>query len=218
MFSSPRRPSTSADGIAAPAVVIVIAAIAVVAAVAAVAFGVISAPSSPVASPSPSPSVPVASPAPSVDAPEPTAVPTPVVTPKPTVPVVTPGPDGADGAHFPLDVPNGDVTLDIADPDGYLVDAGSGTAKDGMSVRWGTAQVRNLDERTIEVTWVGLPGDEAVTLVVRPAAGDGLILRFGQDAPPADSDAMGADRVVVLTFANPIDASRIVTDFTTADD
>lgn len=160
---------------------------------------------------------PVASP--SVPAqPSPTAVPTPVITPAPTKPVVTPGPDGVDGAHFPLDVPNGDVTLDIADPDGYLVDAKSGTAKDGMSVRWGTAQVRNVDERTIEVTWVGLPGDEAVTLVVRPAAGDGLVLRFGQDAPPADSDAMGADRVVVLTFANPIDAERIVTDFTTADD
>jgi hypothetical protein len=166
----------------------------------------------PSASPSPTPVV-----VPSAD-PSPTPVPTPVITPKPDKPVVTPGPDGVDGAHFPLDVPNGDVTLDIADPDGYLVDATSGTAKDGMSVRWGTAQVRNLDDRTIEVTWVGLPGDEAVTLVVRPAAGDGLTLRFGQDAPPADSDAMGADRVVVLTFANPISAERIVTDFTTADD
>ncbi|HEX5826265.1 MAG TPA: hypothetical protein VFY23_01995 [Candidatus Limnocylindrales bacterium] len=165
---------------------------------------------SPVASPS-APAQPSAQPSP-------TPVPTPVITPKPDKPVVTPGPDGVDGAHFPLDVPNGDVTLDIADPDGYLVDATSGTAKDGMSVRWGTAQVRNLDDRTIEVTWVGLPGDEAVTLVVRPAAGDGLILRFGQDAPPANSDAMGADRVVVLTFANPIAAERIVTDFTTADD
>ena len=46
----------------------------------------------------------------------------------------------------------------------------------------------------------------------------GVLLRFGQQAPPAYSDAMGADRVAVLTFANPVDAADIVTDFTTADD
>ena len=86
-----------------------------------------------------------------------------------------------------------------------------------MSVGWGDAIVRNVDPRTVEVTWTGLPGDEAITLVAKPQ-GKGVLLRFGQQAPPAVSDAMGADRIVVLTFADPVDAADIVTDFTTADD
>jgi hypothetical protein len=86
-----------------------------------------------------------------------------------------------------------------------------------MSVQWGSAAVRNIDPRTVEITWVGLSGDEAITLVAKPQ-GNGVLLRFGPQAPPAYSDAMGADRVAVLTFANPVDAADIVTDFTTADD
>jgi len=152
------------------------------------------------------------------DAPEPTPFPTPVVTDAPSVPVSTPGADGVDGVVLPLDVfLDNAVTLQFSDPDGLVVDAVTGSAKDGMSVRWGEAIVRNVDPRTVEVTWTGLPGDEAITLVVKPQD-TGVLLRFGQQAPPAYSDAMGADRVAVLTFANPVDAADIVTDFTTADD
>ena len=45
-----------------------------------------------------------------------------------------------------------------------------------------------------------------------------MLLRFGQEAPPANSDAMGTDRIVLLTFAKPIDAGHVVTDLTTVDD
>jgi hypothetical protein len=86
-----------------------------------------------------------------------------------------------------------------------------------MSVAWGQAIVRNTGPSTIEVTWTGIPRDETVTLVAQ-SDGDGVLLRFGQEAPPANSDAMGADRVVVLTFAEPIDAGHVVTEFTTADE
>ncbi|HEY3336138.1 MAG TPA: hypothetical protein VGK16_12980 [Candidatus Limnocylindrales bacterium] len=154
----------------------------------------------------------------SPDAPAPTPFPTPVATDDPSGPVKTPGAGGVDGAVIPLDVfLDHEVTLAFSDPDGLIVDAASGSAKDGMSVRWSEAIVRNVDPKTVEITWSGLPGDEAVTLVARPEA-KGLLLRFGQHAPPADSDAMGADRVAVLTFASPVDAADIVTDFTTADD
>jgi hypothetical protein len=161
---------------------------------------------------------PVVTPDASPDAPEPTPFPTPAVTDAPSVPVSTPGADGVDGVVLPLDVfLDNVVTLQFSDRDGLLVDAVSGSAKDGMSVRWGEAIVRNVDPRTVEVTWTGLPGDEAITLVAKPQ-GEGVLLRFGQQAPPAYSDAMGADRIVVLTFADPVDAADIVTDFTTADD
>jgi hypothetical protein len=168
----------------------------------------------------PSTPAPAGTPAPvaSPDAPQPTPFPTPVVTDAPSVPVSTPGAGGVDGAVIPLDVfLDHQVTLAFSDPEGLIVKAVSGSPKDGMSVRWGDAIVRNVDPRTIEITWVGLPGDEAVTLVAKPD-GNGVLLRFGQQAPPADSDAMGADRVAVLTFANPVDAGDIATDYTTADD
>ena len=87
-----------------------------------------------------------------------------------------------------------------------------------MSVRWGDSIVRNLDPNTIEVTWVSFPQEPFITLVVKAAAGDGILLRFGQDAPVPNSDAMGADRVVVLTFDHPVAAEHVVIDFTTADD
>lgn len=182
--------------------------------VAALAVAACSAAGAP-ATPSP---VPVATPGASPAAPEPTPFPTPVVTDAPSVPVSTPGAQGVDGSVIPLDVfLDHDVTLAFSDPEGLIADAVTGAAKDGMSVRWGEAIVRNLGPDTVEVTWSGLPGDEAVTLVAK-AQGEGVLLRFGQQAPPAYSDAMGADRVAVLTFAHPVAAADIVTDFTTADD
>jgi hypothetical protein len=172
-----------------------------------------------IASPSTSPIAPVATPAGApVGVSDPTPVPTPPVPEAPSVPLSTPGPDGVDGAAIPLDVfLDNPVTLSFSDPDHLIADARTGSAKDGMSVPWGQAVLRNLDPKTVEVTWVGLSGGEAITLVAKPQ-GSGVLLRFGQEAPPADSDAMGADRVVVLAFADPVDAADVATDFTTVDD
>jgi hypothetical protein len=143
-------------------------------------------------------------------APEPTPV------SDPTVPV-TPAVGGVDGAIIPLDVFLGhDVKLAVSDVEGLLTQVSTGQAADGMSVRWGEAVVRNLGPQTVEVVWEGLPQDEVLTLVVR-SDGDRVRLRFGQQAPPPYSDAMGADRVVVLTFAKPVDASDVIADVTAVD-
>ena len=50
------------------------------------------------------------------------------------------------------------------------------------------------------------------------AQGDGVLLRFGQNMPYPNTDAMGADRVLVLTFDQPVAAEDVVAEFTTADD
>ena len=105
----------------------------------------------------------------------------------------------------------------VTDRGAGLVGAKSGTAGDGMSVRWADAIVKNVDAKTIEVTWAGYPRDETIGLVVEPK-GDGVLLRFGQDAPYPNTDAMGADRVMVFTFAEPVSADEVVVEFTTADD
>ena len=202
-----RSSRSSSAGVSTPAAVLSVAALAVAVGVAfAVAGGRAASPG-----PSDAPATPVVTPAP--------ATPAPVITPAPSAPA-TPAPSvGVDGIEIPLDDANGkDVTLGIADPAGYLEGAVSGDAGDGMSVRWGNAIVRNLDERTIEVTWVSYKQEQFITLVVRAADGDGILLRFGQDAPVPNSDAMGADRVVVLTFGHPVSAEHVVVDFTTVDD
>jgi hypothetical protein len=103
----------------------------------------------------------------------------------------------------------------IEDEGGLLAGAGSGRAGDGMSVRWGDVEVVNVDEDTLRVTWVGLPVDAGIRLVVS-GAGDGVVLAFTQPAPPANSDAIGFDRVLVLDFASPVDAADVEATFATA--
>jgi hypothetical protein len=154
--------------------------------------------------------------------PNPTAAPTgtPVVTPVPSdapAPSDAPSADPGDGAIV-LDVADDhDVSVVVTDRGAGLAGARSGTARDGMSVRWGDATVKNLDPKTIEVTWVGFAQDDTIGLVVEPK-GDGVLLRFGQDAPYPNTDALGADRVMVFTFAEPVSADQVDVEFTTADD
>jgi hypothetical protein len=215
------RSSRSRPGLAAPNLLIAAAALVALVAIAGCSLGVVAAgPSGSPGTPTPvvTPDAPLPTAVP--DGPtgvSPTGVPQPSTPPSPLVPS-TPQPDGVDGIVIPLDVflPD-DVQLAISDREGLIQQAATGQAGDGMSVRWGQAVVRNTGPRTLEVTWTGIPRDELVTLVAR-SDGDRVLLRFGQEAPPANSDAMGADRVVVLTFAEPIDAGHVVTDFTTVDD
>ena len=213
------RSSRSGPRLAAPNLLIAAAALVALVAIAGCSLGVVAA--APSGSPAPVPAV-------TPDAPQPTAVPNgptgvpptgvpqPSAPPSPLVPA-TPDADGVDGIVIPLDVflPD-DVQLAISDAEGLIAQAASGQAGDGMSVAWGQAIVENVGPRTLEVTWTGIPRDETVTLVAR-SDGDRVLLRFGQEAPPANSDAMGADRVVVLTFVEPVDAGHVVTDFTTVD-
>ena len=153
---------------------------------------------------------PTASPAPSAP-PVATPVPSPIATPAPS-------PSAPGVPDVDLDVADDhDVVVVISDRNDLLAGARSGKGKDGMSVRWGEAIVRNLDATTVEVTWAGYPQDETVGLVVAPT-GDGVLLRFGQNLPYPNTDAMGADRVLVFVFAEAVSADEVVAEFTTADD
>jgi hypothetical protein len=153
---------------------------------------------------------PTGSPVPSTP-PVATPAPSPIATPEPTPSI--PGVPDVD-----LDVADGhDVVVVISDRNDLLAGARSGEGKDGMSVRWGDAIIRNLDANTIEVTWAGYPQDETIGLLVA-ATSDGVLLRFGQNMPYPNTDAMGADRVLVLTFAEAVEADEVVAEFTTADD
>ena len=53
-----------------------------------------------------------------------------------------------------------DVSGVIDDDTGSVIEASSGRAGDGMSVRCNEVAVENVDASTLRVTWVGLPMDD----------------------------------------------------------
>lgn len=125
-------------------------------------------------------------------------------------PTVEPSDDPADGG-FEVDLDNltgHDVSIVIDDETGTVADAGSGQPGDGMSVRWFDVKVENLGDTTLRITWVGLPRDEDIRVAI--VGGDGsYALDFFQAAPPANSDAIGHDRVLILRFDTQVSAEDV---------
>lgn len=103
-----------------------------------------------------------------------------------------------------------DVWVELDDQTGGVVDAQSGTPGDGMSVRWFDVKVENIDADTLRVVWVGLPRDEVVSLGVSTVDSK-LRLRFVQDGPPVYSDAVGFDRILELSFDQPVRSQDVLT-------
>jgi hypothetical protein len=136
----------------------------------------------------------------------PVATPSTPATPAPSAPAPTQKPD---------DVVDGEksVELDVADPNrvyvgfkdftGSVVDATSGRAGDGMSVRWYELRVQNVDDDTLRLTWVGLPNDDPIKVIVTDLQGTPTIVVFSL-LPPSNSDALGFDRVLDLHFEGPV--------------
>jgi hypothetical protein len=176
-----------------------VAAVALAAIIGAVAFG---AGRATVSSPTP------------MATPQPTAAPTSPVTPAPVTPApVTPAPTPEAVGVPPVvvldTIQDPDPQVAIDDKTGTLVSIRSGHAGDGMSVRWNSAQVVQLGPNTVEVTWVGFPGEELIGLTIDANDDDVPVLIFDQKAPYANTDALGSDRVLVLTFDKPVDADKI---------
>jgi hypothetical protein len=141
----------------------------------------------------------------------PSVTPTAPASPQPTV---EPTDDPADGP-ITVDLDNltgHDVSVVVDDETGVLGGAVSGRPGDGMSVRWFDVTVENLDSTTLRVVWVGLPRDEQVQLSI--SEGDGTYrLGFVQAAPPANSDALGYDRILVLHFDTDVSADDVEVTF-----
>lgn len=171
-------------------------------------------PSSPVATPAPSES-PSEQPSDDPSA-EPSAAPSDDPSAEPTEepsdePTPAPTDGGSDGMPIKVDLENAtghDVYVDIVDRSGRLEDAVSGTPGDGMSVEPYTLDVRNVDERTLRLTWVDYGFDNALALFIDEVDG-GLRFVLVQPEPDGPVDAMGFDRELVLTFADPISAADV---------
>jgi hypothetical protein len=97
-----------------------------------------------------------------------------------------------------------DVTIDIDDASGTLVDATSGTPGDGASVEPYQLVVTNDDPSTLRLTWVGGPCDATDTLSIDPDA-----LTFLLVQPECPGDAVAYDRILILEFSRPIAAADV---------
>src|SRR5262245_10539685 len=188
------------------------------AAVTVIAVGVIALIASGVLRPSPVSGTPPSSPSapawiPSVPPAQPSAPP---ATPVPARPAPSLD-DFTDGSKsVKLDIATAhDLFIEVKDFTGRVVDARTGRAGDGMSVRWSTLKVENLDDDTLRLTWVGLPSDAPVKVVLMDDPAGNATLQptivLMQAMPPSDSDALGFDRVLDLDFDQPVLSSDFKT-------
>jgi hypothetical protein len=146
----------------------------------------------------------------------------PVVTPAPTTrpttePTASPTHANAEADAMPIkvDLRTTDghaVYVDVADQTGLLESAVSGTPGDGASAE-GLA-VENVDARTLHLTWVDFPIDNADALYIEWFDGH-LRLLLVQPEPRGDTDAIGFDRELILTFSEPISAADVEAHLTT---
>ncbi len=97
-----------------------------------------------------------------------------------------------------------DVTIDIDDASGTLVDATSGTPGDGASVEPYQLVVTNDDLSTLRLTWVGGPCDAIDALSIDPAGTSFLLVQ-----PECPGDAVAYDRILILEFSRPIAAADV---------
>ena len=142
--------------------------------------------------------------------PVPTAEPSNAPSPAPTA---EPSDGGNDAMPIRVDLTTAtgaDVYVDIVDRTGLLVEAASGTPGDGASVEAYTVNVENLDPTTLRLSWVDFPIDNALALYIDRFE-DGYRFVLVQPDPTGTTDAMGFDRELVLTFAQPISASQVET-------
>ena len=132
---------------------------------------------------------------------KPTATPAPVPT---TAPTPIPMPFNVELAN----ASGADVSVDIVDNTEDVVGAVSGTPGEGMSVESYTVEVESVDPTSVKLTWIDFGIDNALTLYVYRTDG-GYRLVLIQPEPTGPADAMGYDRELILTFANPVSTSQI---------
>ncbi len=98
----------------------------------------------------------------------------------------------------------------FTDATGTVTAVTSGRTGDGMSVRWGDVIVQNVSSTVVRVTWVCLGQDDTIRIALVEDR-DGYARSIDQKAPPANSDAIGFDRVIDIEFDGDLSA-----DLTTA--
>jgi hypothetical protein len=128
----------------------------------------------------------------------------PAASPAPAT-TAAPAPASANPGFVELDNATGnDVAIEIVDESGSLIAATSGTPGDGASVEPYTVAVTNEDPTTLRLTWVDGPCDALDQLMI-----DATGRRFLVVQPECAGDSVAYDRVLLMTFAESIDAADV---------
>jgi hypothetical protein len=130
-------------------------------------------------------------------------------------PTSVPEPEETDGGHdampIKVDLDNAtgaDVYVDVVDYTDSITGAVSGTPGDGASVGAYELIVEDVDAHTLKLTWQDYPIDNALTLYIYRTEG-GYRLVLIQPEPTADTDTVGFDRELILTFEEPVSSSQV---------
>ena len=98
-------------------------------------------------------------------------------------------------------------TVSIVDDSGLLVEARSGEpSADGRSFPDDAVDVTNLDETTLRLGWSGFPCATDHALTIDEAA---RVFVLARPACRGETDAIGVDRILILRFAEPVDAADV---------
>ena len=133
----------------------------------------------------------------------------PVTSPSPT-PIATPvaSPSVAPtGRMIELDVAEGEPqTVTVNDASGTVVDVRSGNPESGTSFPSDAVVVTNADDATLQLGWSGFPCATDHTLAI---SADGTSMTLTRPECDGVTDAFGVDRILILEFSRPIDASAV---------
>lgn len=153
---------------------------------------------------------------------------TPAVTPPASAPVSDPTEDPAetpqpspeptqpadDGDLLPVALETFDghaVTVAILDETGSVTGAVTGQPGDGASVEGYSLHVENVDADTLRLTWIDFPIDNELKLLVLHDPDGELRLVMVQPEPRGETDAIGFDRELLVSFDRPVEASQVET-------
>jgi hypothetical protein len=98
------------------------------------------------------------------------------------------------------------ASVDITYEGDKLVDAQSGQPGDGVSIATDEIAVTNDGPNRLVLTWSGMPCEASYRLDVGPDGRDYILER-----PTCEGDATAFDRVLILTFSEPVPASQVST-------
>jgi hypothetical protein len=100
--------------------------------------------------------------------------------------------------------PGNEVTIEVIDASGTLLDASSGEPGDGASVEPYTVAVSNVDATMLRLLWVDGPCDSASTLTIDETASRFLLVQ-----PECSGDGVAYDRILELWFSRTVGAGAV---------
>lgn len=139
----------------------------------------------------------------------------PIGTPSPPVGTPSPSPSDDPGDFAPIRVDievdtDHDVYVNIFDRSRGVVRARSGPAGEGASVDLDSMVVENVDARTLRLSWVDYPIDNALALYIDEVPVGGLRLLLARPEPTGPTDTIVSDRVLILEFEDEVSADEVV--------